>query len=213
MTRVRRAARPVTGDMAHSRQDPPVIFLSGRLVDLRPVELDDLPRMQRWINDPDTRRGLLNVRAWSAHAERRFIEGMADRPDDLTLAIVARRGRRHVGVIGLHPINWTDRHATYGILIGEPVQRRRGFASDATRLILEHAFNTLNLHRVQLEVHEFNAGAIACYEKLGFAREGVARSKVFRDGRYWDSLQYAMLADEFRAGLSRPTARRPRRRA
>ena len=66
------------------------------------------------------------------------------------LAIVAREGDRHIGVVDLRLLDPINRHATLGIAIGEPAARGQGHGSDALRLILAHAFSTLNLHRVQL---------------------------------------------------------------
>lgn len=63
--------------------------------------------------------------------------------------------------------------------------------------MLAYAFETLNLNRVELGVHDFNTRAIRAYERAGFVREGVRRQHAFIDGRYIDSLVYGILASEY----------------
>jgi RimJ/RimL family protein N-acetyltransferase len=64
-------------------------------------------------------------------------------------------------------------------------------------LILRFAFHELNLHRVQLTVFEYNARAIALYERLGFRREGTYRETLLRDGKRFDMYLYGMLSHEW----------------
>jgi RimJ/RimL family protein N-acetyltransferase len=58
----------------------------------------------------------------------------------------------------------------------------------------------MNLHRVELEVFDYNSRAIRCYEKCGFKLEGRRREAMFRDGRYHDALIMAILREEFEEG-------------
>src|SRR5439155_22428443 len=79
--------------------------------------------------------------------------------------------------------------------------------TEATRLMVDHAFGTLGLHRVALSVFEFNERAIRAYTSCGFLTEGRAREAVWRDGRWWDELSMSVLAPEWHA-RRRPAARR-----
>jgi UDP-4-amino-4,6-dideoxy-N-acetyl-beta-L-altrosamine N-acetyltransferase len=183
--------------MTPSNTGERILFLMGERLYLRPLEMSDLPRLQRWINDPETRRFLLNVRPLSEIDERKYIEGLADQPNDVKLAIVRREDDRLIGSMSLSGINWVDRCGTFGIVIGEADCRGRGHGAEATRLMLRYAFETLNLHRVQLEVLDFNRAGVRAYEKAGFLREGTARDRHFRDGRYHDAHVYALLATDY----------------
>ncbi len=93
-------------------------------------------------------------------------------------------------------ISWC-RRASFGILIGDKAAWGKGYGSEATRLMLRHAFETLNLNRVWLHVYEYNQRGIRAYEKVGFRREGVLRQDTFRDGRYWDTIAMAVLREEW----------------
>ncbi|HWI60796.1 MAG TPA: GNAT family protein, partial [Symbiobacteriaceae bacterium] len=74
-----------------------------------------------------------------------------------------------------------------------------GYGQDALRLILQFAFGKMGLHRVELHVFDFNERAIACYERVGFVREGVRREALFRDNRYHDIIVMGITRNEFQA--------------
>ena len=63
--------------------------------------------------------------------------------------------------------------------------------------MLRFAFEELNLHRVELEVYDFNPRAMRCYEKAGFRLEGTRRQAHFHQGAYHDVHLMGILRDEF----------------
>ena len=87
----------------------------------------------------------------------------------------------------------------YHITIGENDAWGKGYGTEATDLMLAHAFTRLALHRVALMVFEFNPRAIRSYEKCGFVVEGRARQAIVRDGRFWDEIHMSVLAEEWEA--------------
>jgi RimJ/RimL family protein N-acetyltransferase len=98
-----------------------------------------------------------------------------------------------VGNCGLIDIDWQNRSAEMGILIGEKQYWNQGFGSKAMRLLLKHGFENLNLHRLWLRVFETNQRAIRSYEKAGFTLEGKFREAQFLDGKYVDVMIMSML--------------------
>jgi RimJ/RimL family protein N-acetyltransferase len=78
--------------------------------------------------------------------------------------------------------------------------------TEATELMVGHAFEVLGLHRVGLSVFAFNVRAIRAYERVGFHAEGRLREAIWRDGRFWDEIQMGLLTDEWHA--ARRLARR-----
>jgi RimJ/RimL family protein N-acetyltransferase len=174
-------------------------FLSGPHVYLRPLEREDAPFFVAWLNDPQVTRTLLLYRPISLQAEEQFIATANQREHDLVLGIALREDDRLIGGTGLRDINAKDRHAGFGIVIGAKEEWKKGYGTEATRLIVGHAFETLNLNRVWLHVHSFNAAGIRAYEKVGFQREGVLRQEVFREGRYWDTIAMSILREEWGA--------------
>ena len=177
---------------------PPIAFLSGERVYLRPFESDDIPQLLCWLNDPAVWRTLGVFLPVSEKTEQEFVEIANSGKDNIVyLAIALHEGNRLIGSMGLKDIIWKDRSATFGIFIGPAECRSQGYGTEATRLLLDYAFRTLNLNRIGLEVFANNAAAIRVYEKVGFVREGVQRERRFLDGKYVDQYLYGILAREF----------------
>jgi RimJ/RimL family protein N-acetyltransferase len=105
-----------------------------------------------------------------------------------------------VGHVELNAIERTHRTATLSRVLVRPGLRDRGIGTAMIRAALAVAFSELGLHRVDLFVFDSNAGAIACYERLGFRREGRLRDYRRLGDRYLSSLLMSMLEDEWRAG-------------
>ena len=72
-----------------------------------------------------------------------------------------------------------------------------GWGTDAQRVLLNFAFNTVGLQRVWLTVYASNARAIRSYQKLGFKQEGLMRLSWRGPNGLEDSLLMALLADEW----------------
>lgn len=174
-------------------------MIVGEKVRLRPVEREDLPRYVRWFGDPEVRRHLSGYLPFSLAQEERWYErlqGRMERNEAVVLAVETADGV-HIGNIGLHSINWKDRSAELGIVIGEKDCWDQGYGTDAIRTLLRLAFGEMNLHRVYLRVDADNLRGIRCYQKCGFQREGVLRDTVFREGCYYDQLLMSVLRPEF----------------
>ena len=65
--------------------------------------------------------------------------------------------------------------------------------------MVDHAFETLGLHRISLNVFEFNERAIRAYRRCGFQIEGRSRESIWRDGRWWDEIAMSILESDWRA--------------
>jgi RimJ/RimL family protein N-acetyltransferase len=172
-------------------------FLGPRLY-FRPLEREDAPRLAAFINHPDVRRNLLVHRPMNTAQEVGFIDTLTASQRDVLFAIVLRDGDRMIGTSGLHDMDFRSRRATFGMLIGEPSEWGKGYGSEATRMVLDYGFGTLNLNRVQLEVLEHNVAGLRAYEKAGFRREGVMRQHHYVDGAYVDTLVMGILRSEWK---------------
>lgn len=182
--------------------------LVGERVTLRPFVPEDLPGMAAAVADPDVRRLTGSVHtareAESADPEadevlRRWYGTRNEQTDRLDLAVVDRAADRCVGEAVLNDWDQGNASCNFRILLG-PHGRDRGLGTEATRLVLGHAFAVLGLHRVSLEVYAFNPRARRAYEKAGFVVEGVAREALRYDGEWIDAIQMAVLAHEWEAG-------------
>jgi len=112
----------------------------------------------------------------------------------------------HIGNVGLHGIDRANRKASLGIVIGEKEYWSKGLGTDAMATVLRYAFERLRLHKVNLDVMDYNERAIRVYERCGFVREGVRRDELWKRGRFVNLVRMSILETEFQdgGGPSRP---------
>ena len=176
----------------------PVLNLEGELVALGPLRRDLLPVYQRWINNLGTMRTLdLPPYPMTMEKEQDWYDRQSRSESDVPFTIYERETLRPIGNTGLHEVNYRDRTASFGIMIGEPECRGKGYGTETTRLMLDYAFTALGLHNVMLIVFEFNAAGIRAYEKAGFKEIGRRRECRLVGGMVWDEVQMDCLSSEF----------------
>lgn len=172
--------------------------LVGRRVSLSPVTVDHVDLLAEWLNDLEVVIPLgdeawrsvtvTNTRAAAADCQHSFI-------------IFANDGEVPIGRCLLFSVNHVDRSANLGIFIGDKGYWNRGLGGEAVELLLEYAFNLLNLHSVMLGAFAFNTRALACYRRLGFREIGRRRHARLISGTYHDAIMMDLLADEFHGHL------------
>ena len=172
------------------------MFLSDETVALRPLKIEDAEgRYLHWINDQAG--DVYTEHAQFPHSVESLKQFIAskDASDDLFLGIELIDDGSHVGNISISSIDWVHRCASFSILVA-PEAQGKGVGARASTLILRHCFEELNLHRIELGVHEENKPAIALYEKLGFVLEGRKREALLRGGCRSDVLTMSLLRGE-----------------
>lgn len=116
---------------------------------------------------------------------REIYGGWAVADDRLVLAVIDKANGELVGEVVLAGWDESNRSCWFRTLIGE-AGRGRGLGTEATRLIVNHGFRVLGLHRITLEVYDFNPRARHVYEKVGFVHEGTGREALLFDGEWID---------------------------
>ncbi len=186
--------------------------IAGSLCYLSPPDASDAELWTRWLNDLDVALPL-GDEAYSTitlDAARDDIGRIG--AHDHVFTIVEQTTDRPVGRCLLFAVNQVDRTAMAGIFIGEADARGRGIGTEAMRLLLDYAFNLLNLNSVMLGVYDFNERAMASYRKVGFREIGRRRQARIVGGEPHDVVLMDLLASEFespvvKASLERDTAR------
>lgn len=170
----------------------------GRNVLLRRHRADDFPAVARWYRDPELARlTRYQTRPMTADETERFFRTRLLSADALAYAICERPADRLIGFTTFSSLDADNGSVLFHITIGERDAWGRGLGSEATRLMLVHAFERLELHRVGLSVFSFNTRAIRSYMKAGFREEGRLREAILREGRYWDEIQMGILEHEW----------------
>ncbi|MFY1684683.1 GNAT family N-acetyltransferase [Micromonospora sp. WMMD730] len=178
--------------------------ITGERVTLRPFVDADLACFRAAMADPEVAR-LTGSPPGGPH-ERRLRSWYGSRnaqTDRLDLAVVDHATGDCVGEVVLN--DWDRHNASCNFrTLFAAAGRDRGLGTEATRLVVGYAFDTLGLHRVSLEVFAFNPRARRAYEKVGFVAEGVLR-QVLRDTDGWvDATVMSILAPEWAAHRGHP---------
>ncbi len=106
-----------------------------------------------------------------------------------------------IGDIALQDIDQTNRSCSIGMGIAKLENRGKGYGQQAVRLLLQYGFHFFGMERITSSTLEHNIGAQKSLEKTGFLLEGRERKAVYLNGRKYDRLNYAMLKDEYIAGV------------
>lgn len=174
--------------------------LKGEKIMLREYRKEDLPCITAWVNDMETTRYLSDIFSWPQTVKNSedFLEmRLSGGRREAGFVIADRETQDYIGQADLMDINWIDRCATIGIVIGDKKNRGCGVGTEALALLCDYAFMRLGLQRVQLDVYSGNSRAITCYEHVGFVKEGIKRRARFVDGSFMDVILMSMLREEW----------------
>ena len=176
--------------MAHYKR------MSGDKVYLWPISMDDIDTFMTWVNDPELAHfTMFYTQVISLIKEKEIVESLAKNGN--TFSIVTLKDNKVIGNCSFFRINETNRTAEIGIIIGEKDYWGGGYGSDALNLLLKFGFENRNFNNICLNVYSFNDRAIACYEKVGFKRQGVCREALIRGNKKYDLIYMDILADEY----------------
>ncbi len=174
-----------------------LVFLKGKKTILRPLrKATDFELCLRWINDPEVNQYLLIHFPLTEKKEEEWFDKVANDPNEVVLGIETLDGRL-IGTMGLHRINSKDRTAMTGALIGEKEYWGKGFGTDAKMTLLDYAFNTLNLRKINSSVYAFNKRSLKYNLKCGYKIEGVRKKQIFRNGKYNDEILIAVFKENW----------------
>jgi RimJ/RimL family protein N-acetyltransferase len=174
--------------------------MEGKKVKIRALEKKDLDEIMKWVNDYKVTRTLTSfLYPLSGEQEEKILEKLIEPNErNRTFAIETKKGE-YLGNIGFHNIDWKNRNAEVGIVIGKKNYWNKGYGTDAMMTILDFAFNRMNLHKVYLGVFDFNQGGIKSYLKCGFKKEGHLRGMFYNEGKYHDMVMMGILKKEYKA--------------
>jgi RimJ/RimL family protein N-acetyltransferase len=174
-------------------------------VQLRAFEKEDLDAVVRWVNTEAVTQYLSDSLIYpiSRADEMKWLESIAVTNHREKVFAIVTTENELIGSVGLHNINWVERKAELGIMIGEPRYWGKGYGSDAVRRILRIAFEKMNINRVYLRVFENNPRAIRVYEKCGFQKEGLLRQDHYSGHSYSNTFLMGLLKEEYFKSLNR----------
>lgn len=172
-------------------------MIIGTKTGLRAVEKEDLITLRDWRNIKEFRRNFREVRELSlAHQEKWFEKSCVSNPNDYMFIIIDLKTNEPIGAAGLLYINWIIRSADFSFYIGKnnAYIDNEGMAKEAATLLIDYGFKNLNLHKIWMELYEFDTKKIEFFTKeFSFQKDGTLRDNCYEDGKYWNSNIFSIL--------------------
>ena len=165
--------------------------LAGERVVLVQLGVEHVEGVWQALQDPEVLRFTGTHTKFTRESVEDWTAKLLGRDDRADYAIM--RDGAYIGDASLNDLDADNRSISFRIVL---VEFGRGYGTEATRLLLDYAFDVVGVHRVTLEVFDFNTRAQRVYEKCGFVREGVQREALYWDGQWHDTIGMAVLAGD-----------------
>jgi RimJ/RimL family protein N-acetyltransferase len=172
--------------------------VKGKFVLLRAIERSDLELLAKWSNDPDIQYMLGGWHTPSSHLVMdEWLKRISSDPLNLRFAI----DHEELGLIGtanLVDINWKDKNAFHGMLLGDKDIRGKGIGVDVVFSIMRYAFEELGLNRLDGSMIDYNEPSKKLYlNKCGWKIEGTQRGWYWRKNQHWDKVMVGVTRDDY----------------
>tara|TARA_A100001011_G_C14245357_1_gene815274 strand:+ start:516 stop:1082 length:567 start_codon:yes stop_codon:yes gene_type:complete len=165
-------------------------FLKSETLNFVPMNENYLEDYYKWINDreiiknletshfPKTKKQLLH-----------YMDSINESKDFVFFAVIEKNTNKYIGNAKLGPIDWINRTADYGRMIGAKDMQGKGYGTEMAKMLLYYAFMILNLNKVTAGTVENNLSSIKSNEKIGLEKEGVLKQQLYREGQYKDVIK------------------------
>jgi len=172
------------------------MFVKGKKVLLRAIELYDAKILQQMMNDEEIEKMMMGYSfPVSEHQQIKWIENLSNEKS-VFRAMIDVEGRA-IGTVILSSIDMKNGTAEAHIKIANSTERGKGYGTDAVNSLVAYAFYELRLNCIYCQIKEDNVPSQKLFENCGFVQEGCLRQRVFRNGKHHDFYVYSLLKDEF----------------
>jgi len=182
-----------------NRPEDAVLFLPGKRVSLCPIRTEDVQLYVKWLNNAGVTDNLGIMRPMTMEREEEALTRMSKAEPDkmIVTGIWLNQPWKLIGNVGLHFINHLHQNAELGIFIGEPSLWGKGYGPEALRLMIDYAFNTLNMRKLTIRYYGHNERGGKAYHKIGFKEVGRFHEHLFIQDTWVDEVFLEMFKDEY----------------
>ena len=170
--------------------------IKGTKIILREQRAEDAKFFAHWFNQPKIMFQCGFAEPTDEEKERTNILVNHKREDALWFTITDLEGNI-IGETGLLRMFPAWRCTDLSIIIPDPKMQRKGYGSEAIRIMLDLAFRRYEMNRVSIGVVALNANALAFYKKIGFKEEGIQEQGYYYEGRFSDFVMMRILRQEW----------------
>ena len=173
----------------------PILF-SDRLV-LKPLNKEFLSQKYvNWMNDPEVIKHLSSGGGYTIEILERFLANI-NTNTTLFWAITLKNNNKHIGNIKIHSFDKINFNCEYGIMMGDKNEWGKGYAKEASKIVIEYCFKNFKLRKINLGVIESSVAALNLYKKLNFKKEGKLIDEVFHGSKFENVIRMAIFNDNF----------------
>ena len=176
------------------------VFIKGELIDLVVLDEEAVAKTNwyNWFNDEEITKYMVkhyypNTRGMQLGFFKKEIE---NNPNKLQLGIFHKKDKVLIGTVSLSDIDFFNRQCEIAGLIGEKKYQNFRNMIEACKLLIKHAFETLNMHRVYGGSIIKEVDEMFC-RVLGFTHEGIRRECVYKNGMHHDAYCHSILRKEY----------------
>lgn len=177
-------------------------YAAGKKIYLRAPETSDVMTSSwyTWFSDPEVTKYLGDSRYWpnTREAQIQFYESSKDSTNRLVLLICDKDSDELIGVCNLSEINWVHRHTLVALVIGEEKYRNGSVAMETLSLLLDIAFNRLNLKNVRATHISTNPYTPVLCKLFGFKEVGRYENLLYHFGEYVDLVHHQLSRSDWR---------------
>lgn len=170
-------------------------MLKGQKVNLRSVELNDIPLIVEWKNDREISHLTGSYTPTTELKEEALYQ--MEQETNTTYKFIIEEDDEEIGYCGITGIDWRSRRGEIFIRIALREKWQQGFGFEASNLLINFAFTDLNLHKLFLTCFTDNLNALNLYSKLNFETEGELKQHHYCNGKFKDMLIMSLLKDDW----------------
>jgi ribosomal-protein-alanine N-acetyltransferase len=176
------------------------VFIKGVEIDLICLneQIINETNLYNWFNDEDVTQHMQkhyypNTRSIQLEYFKKSIE---NNPSKLQCGIYDKSSKLLIGTISLNSIDFINSNCELSVIIGERKSQNLNALVEAHKLMLRHAFESLNLHRVYGGSIIKEIDTLFC-RALGYSSEGILKSHVYKNGSYADVYRFGILRTRY----------------
>ncbi len=174
------------------------VFIKGKLISFTPQNSEHIDLYVKWMNNPKVRIFARWQTPRRAEDFKRWFEPQEGRVQQFVVfELWHNEDKKPIGQVGLLWIDWVNGWANAFLWIGEPDYWGKNIATEATEMLVEYAFNELNLNKLQWGAAVESIGSWSVAEKIGFKYEGIRKHGMYINGKYRDVKTYHISKEDW----------------
>ena len=173
-------------------------FLETKKISLSTSDEINFKKYKSWINNRTTIGFLETGHFPRSESElKNYIEEINQSDHSVIFAVIEKETGKYIGNAKVGPIDWINRRAEFGRMIGEESARGKGYGKEITALLMKYAFKILNLNKLTAGAISNNYASIKSNKKSGLNIEGEFKEHVYNNGHYMDVVKMAITRKQY----------------